>query len=150
MVVTGATVFEPPRKQVNERLHECGIPFWPHGFVTVHCEVEQLLEHWTNEYDRHQTYSSFSWQSLPDACRADKQKGKEQSYPNPRGGSEPSALRHRQLGALPPYPFWDHGNQRELESTTCPQASFAQKSYRLKASPAGGITAVSRYRRASR
>jgi len=50
MVVTRATVFEPPRKQVKERLNECGIPFWPHGFVTVHCDVEQLLEHWTNEY----------------------------------------------------------------------------------------------------
>jgi L-arabinose isomerase len=50
MVVTRATVFEPPRKQINARLHECGIPFWPHGFATVHCAVEQLLEHWTNEY----------------------------------------------------------------------------------------------------
>ena len=50
MVVTRATVFEPPRKQLDKRLHECGIPFWPHGFVTVHCDVEQMLQHWTNEY----------------------------------------------------------------------------------------------------
>jgi L-fucose isomerase-like protein len=50
MVVTRASVFEPPRNRVKERLHECGIPFWPHGFVTVHCDVEQLLQHWTNEY----------------------------------------------------------------------------------------------------
>jgi L-fucose isomerase-like protein len=50
MVVTRATVFEPPRSQVKQRLNECGIPFWPHGFVTVHCDVEQLLQHWTNEY----------------------------------------------------------------------------------------------------
>lgn len=50
MVVTRAGVFEPPRNRVKERLHECGIPFWPHGFVTVHCDVEQLLQHWTNEY----------------------------------------------------------------------------------------------------
>jgi L-fucose isomerase-like protein len=50
MVVTRASVFEPPRNRLKERLHECGIPFWPHGFVTVHCDVEQLLQHWTNEY----------------------------------------------------------------------------------------------------
>ena len=50
MVLTRATVFEPPAKQVQSRLLECGIPFWPHGFVTVHCDVEQLLHHWTNEY----------------------------------------------------------------------------------------------------
>jgi hypothetical protein len=31
-------------------LNECGIPFWPHGFVTVHCDIEVLLQHWTNEY----------------------------------------------------------------------------------------------------
>jgi len=50
MVITGATVFEPPAEQLNQRLSECGIPFWPHGFVTVHCDVFKLLEHWTNEY----------------------------------------------------------------------------------------------------
>jgi L-fucose isomerase-like protein len=50
MVLTRASVFEPPRNRVKERLHECGIPFWPHGFVTLHCDVEQLLQHWTNEY----------------------------------------------------------------------------------------------------
>ena len=50
MVVTRASVFEPPRRQLKQRLHECGIPFWPHGFVTVHCDVGQLLQHWTNEY----------------------------------------------------------------------------------------------------
>lgn len=50
MVLTRASVFEPPRNRVKARLHECGIPFWPHGFVTLHCDVEQLLQHWTNEY----------------------------------------------------------------------------------------------------
>lgn len=50
MVVTRATVFEPPRDQVEKRLHECGIPFWPHGFVTAHCHMDKLLESWTNEY----------------------------------------------------------------------------------------------------
>lgn len=67
MVVTRATVFEPPRKQVKERLNECGIPFWPHGFVTVHCEVGHLLEHWTNEYAC-LGYGSELYPALADFC----------------------------------------------------------------------------------
>ena len=50
MVITRATVFEPPAEQVESRLNECGIPFWPHGFVTAHCDIECLLQRWTNEY----------------------------------------------------------------------------------------------------
>jgi hypothetical protein len=50
MVVTRASIFEPPQDQVEKRLHECGIPFWPHGFVKAHCDIDALLQHWTNEY----------------------------------------------------------------------------------------------------
>jgi L-arabinose isomerase len=50
MVITRATVFEPPRDQIANRLAECGIPFWPHGFVTAHCNIDNLLQNWTNEY----------------------------------------------------------------------------------------------------
>jgi L-arabinose isomerase len=50
MVLTRATIFEPPADQVERRLQECGIPFWPHGFVTAHCDMERLVQHWTNEY----------------------------------------------------------------------------------------------------
>jgi L-fucose isomerase-like protein len=50
MVITRATIFEPPEDQVQQRLHECGIPFWPHGFVTAHCDIDIMLNHWTNEY----------------------------------------------------------------------------------------------------
>ena len=50
MVITRATVFEPPADEIKSRLDECGIPFWPHGFVTAHCDMEQLLQNWTNEY----------------------------------------------------------------------------------------------------
>ena len=32
------------------RLNECGIPFWPHGFVTAHCDINALIQNWTNEY----------------------------------------------------------------------------------------------------
>jgi L-fucose isomerase-like protein len=50
MVITRATIFEPPKDKVKERLNECGIPFWPHGFVTAHCDIDTMLESWTNEY----------------------------------------------------------------------------------------------------
>src|SRR5215467_1503391 len=50
MVITRATIFEPPANQIQKRLDECGIPFWPHGFVTAHCDIEKMLESWTNEY----------------------------------------------------------------------------------------------------
>ncbi|MCX8053055.1 MAG: hypothetical protein N3B12_04540 [Armatimonadetes bacterium] len=50
MVITRCTIFEPPADQVEERKRECGIPFWPHGFVTAHCDIDVLLQNWTNEY----------------------------------------------------------------------------------------------------
>src|SRR5579862_9719531 len=50
MVITRATIFEPPPQQLQQRLDECGIPFWPHGFVTAHCDIDKLLDSWTNEY----------------------------------------------------------------------------------------------------
>lgn len=50
MVITRASVFEPPKNQIQSRLNECGIPFWPHGFVTAQCDIDRMLENWTNEY----------------------------------------------------------------------------------------------------
>jgi L-fucose isomerase-like protein len=50
MVLIRCSIFEPPADQLPARQLECGIPFWPHGFVTVHGDVDCMLEHWTNEY----------------------------------------------------------------------------------------------------
>jgi L-fucose isomerase-like protein len=50
MVITRATIFEPPADQLAKRQFECGIPFWPHGFVTAHCDIDEMLTNWTNEY----------------------------------------------------------------------------------------------------
>ncbi len=50
MVIARASIFEPPADQLEKRKLECGIPFWPHGFVTAHCDMDVLLENWTNEY----------------------------------------------------------------------------------------------------
>jgi len=67
MVITRATVFEPPASKVKGRLDECGIPFWPHGFVTAHCDMDFLLEHWTNEYAC-LGYGSDLFPALVDFC----------------------------------------------------------------------------------
>jgi len=50
MVITRCTVFEPPADQLEARKLESGLPFWPHAFVTAHCDIEELLQAWNNEY----------------------------------------------------------------------------------------------------
>lgn len=50
MVVARCSVFEPSTSELAQRRQECGIPFWPHAFVTVHGDIDQLLEAWSNEY----------------------------------------------------------------------------------------------------
>ena len=67
MVITRATVFEPPADKLESRLHECGIPFWPHGFVTAHCDIEKLVQSWTNEYAC-LGYGSHLYPALVDFC----------------------------------------------------------------------------------
>jgi len=67
MVITRATVFEPSASEIKSRLDECGIPFWPHGFVTAHCDMEQLLQNWTNEYAC-LGYGSHLYPALADFC----------------------------------------------------------------------------------
>jgi L-fucose isomerase-like protein len=67
MVVTRASIFEPPKDQIKKRLNECGIPFWPHGFVTAHCDMDRMLEHWTNEYAC-LGYGSDLYPALIDFC----------------------------------------------------------------------------------
>ncbi len=50
MVIVRCSVFEPTPARLEQRRLECGIPRWPHAFITAHCDIEQLLEAWNNEY----------------------------------------------------------------------------------------------------
>jgi L-fucose isomerase-like protein len=50
MTIVPCSIFEPPASTLESRLAECGIPFWPHGFVTVHGDMDVLVQNWTNEY----------------------------------------------------------------------------------------------------
>ena len=50
MVITRCNIFQPSVGEIEKRKNECGIPFWPHGFVKVKCDIDALLQAWNNEY----------------------------------------------------------------------------------------------------
>lgn len=50
MVITKCSITEPSADELEKRRNECGIPFWPHAFVTAHCDIDNLLTSWNNEY----------------------------------------------------------------------------------------------------
>lgn len=50
LVVVRCSVYEPSEDEIEARRRECGIPFWPHAFVKVHGDIDELLKHWDNEY----------------------------------------------------------------------------------------------------
>jgi len=50
MVIVRCTISEPKKEDLEKRQLECGIPFWPHAFVTAHCDIDDLLQSWNNEY----------------------------------------------------------------------------------------------------
>jgi L-fucose isomerase-like protein len=50
MILARCTVFVPPAELLGARKNECGIPFWPHAFVTAECDIDALIQAWNNEY----------------------------------------------------------------------------------------------------
>jgi L-fucose isomerase-like protein len=50
MVLARCDVFVPSADELEMRRAECGIPFWPHAFARMHCDMDKLLENWNNEY----------------------------------------------------------------------------------------------------
>ena len=38
-----------PAGTLQDRRNDCGIPFWPHGFVRARCDTDALVEAWNNE-----------------------------------------------------------------------------------------------------
>ena len=67
MIIVRCTVFEPAPEQLEQRRLECGLPRWPHAFITAHCDIEKLLEAWNNEYAI-LGYGSHLYQELVDFC----------------------------------------------------------------------------------
>jgi hypothetical protein len=68
MVIIRASVFEPPAATLEQRKLECGIPFWPHGFVTIRGDVNAMLQNWNNEYAV-LGYGKHLYAALVDFCR---------------------------------------------------------------------------------
>jgi L-arabinose isomerase len=50
MAIARCKIVEPPKEELEKRQIECGIPFWPHAFVTAQCDIDKLIESWNNEY----------------------------------------------------------------------------------------------------
>jgi L-fucose isomerase-like protein len=50
MAIARCSIFEPPQEELLKRQKECGIPFWPHAFITADCDIDNLVEAWNNEY----------------------------------------------------------------------------------------------------
>ena len=50
LVVSRCTISEPAPDELETRRQECGIPFWPHAFITAHCDIDALIQAWGNEY----------------------------------------------------------------------------------------------------
>jgi L-fucose isomerase-like protein len=67
MTLVPCSIFEPPKETLEARLSECGIPFWPHGFVTAHADMEEMVQNWTNEYAC-LGYGSYLVPALADFC----------------------------------------------------------------------------------
>lgn len=68
MVITRCSIFEPPADKLDARKLECGIPFWPHGFVTAQCDIEAMLQGWNNEYAC-LGYGAHLYPALIDFCK---------------------------------------------------------------------------------
>ena len=50
MTMVKCSVSVPDAQELEKRRHECGIPFWPHAFVTVEGDIEKMIANWNNEY----------------------------------------------------------------------------------------------------
>jgi L-fucose isomerase-like protein len=50
MILVRCRVVELSDSELENRLQESGIPFWPHAFVDVDADMDALIEAWTNEY----------------------------------------------------------------------------------------------------
>ena len=50
MVMARCSVSVPEASELERRRRECGIPFWPHAFVTVEGDIEKMIVNWNSEY----------------------------------------------------------------------------------------------------
>ena len=68
MVLARCQVFVPDPSELMKRRAECGIPFWPHAFATMDCDMDVLLENWNNEYGC-LGYGEHIYDAIVDFCK---------------------------------------------------------------------------------
>jgi len=67
MTLVKCDVSVPGAEELERRRHECGIPFWPHAFVTVEGDIDELIANWNNEYAC-LGYGEHLYQQIIDFC----------------------------------------------------------------------------------
>jgi len=67
MIMVRCRVDAPDARELESRRNECGIPFWPHAFVTVEGDMEKLVANWNNEYAC-LGYGEWLYQQIIDFC----------------------------------------------------------------------------------
>lgn len=68
MVLARCDVFVPSAEEMEKRREECGIPFWPHAFARMECDMDRLLENWNNEYGC-LGYGEHLYEAIAEFCR---------------------------------------------------------------------------------
>lgn len=68
LVLARCQVFVPEPSELAKRRTECGIPFWPHAFAIMDCDMDVLLENWNNEYGC-LGYGDHIYDAIVDFCK---------------------------------------------------------------------------------
>jgi len=50
MIMVRCSIDVPGAEELEARRQECGIPHWPHAFVTIEGDIEKMIAGWNNEY----------------------------------------------------------------------------------------------------
>jgi len=50
MIMVRCSIDVPDAGEIERRRQECGVPFWPHAFVTVEGDLDKMIANWNNEY----------------------------------------------------------------------------------------------------
>jgi len=50
MIMVKCSIDVPDAQELARRRKECGIPHWPHAFVTIEGDIEKMIISWNNEY----------------------------------------------------------------------------------------------------
>ena len=67
MIMVRCSIDVPDAGELERRRQECGIPHWPHAFVTIEGDIEKMIANWNNEYAC-LGYGEALYQQIIDFC----------------------------------------------------------------------------------